>query len=370
MLTQFVDGKICKKREVYLIIKIYKSRIRETAGAAYLIFIYFAEKRCNMIGVFAEQKVVTVCMFTCLALSIFLKIFLGMLYRHMIKEADNMAITNNKLLKQCKIKFSNCYELNNGIHNIPVFVDKFINRLSLGCFSFDLIYHLSGQMMLFSVVAAGIGICRSIIAGRTLGAILPFYIVSFLGLYLYFSVSTVADIKGKRRMLKINLVDYLENHLASRMNVTRRDMEMLYGDAAFQEKAGTSEGADRGKRSKTGRRAVELMPVGGRLTAAKENAASQEAAEEARRMMEGAREASLRITPGESPRQNMQTMAQQTAFSQVKGTPETVQNAAQNVEAGASKEASEEVQRMVQVSQDAAVTEEELEMLLKEFLTG
>ena len=66
----------------------------------------------------------------------------------------------------------------------------------------------------------------------------------------------------------------------------------------------------------------------------------------------------------------MQTMAQQTAFSQVKGTQETVQNAAQNVEAGASKEASEEVQRMVQVSQDAAVTEEELEMLLKEFLTG
>lgn len=287
-----------------------------------------------MIGIFAEQKVVTVCMFTCLALSIFLKIFLSMLYRHMIKEADNMAITNNKLLKQCKTKFSNCYELNNGIHNIPVFVDKFINRLSLGCFSFDLLYHLSGQMMLFSVVAAGIGICRSIIAGRTLGAVLPFYIVSFLGLYLYFSVSTIADIKGKRRMLKINLVDYLENHLASRMNVTRRDLEMLYGDAAFQEKAGAQERGDKGKRGKSGRKTVELMPVGGRLTADRENEAAQEASEEVRRMMEGAREASLRIT------------------------------------SGASKEASEEVQRVVQVSQDTAVTEEELEMLLKEFLTG
>lgn len=365
MLTQFVDGKICKKREVYLIIKIYKSRICETAGPACLIFIYFAERYgyYMKISVFAEQKVVTVCMFTCLALSIFLKIFLGMLYRHMIKEADNMAITSNKLLKQCKTKFSNCYELNNGIHNIPVFVDKFINRLSLGCFSFDLLYHLSGQMMLFSVVSAGIGICRSIIAGRTLGAILPFYIVSFLGLYLYFSVSTVADIKGKRRMLKINLVDYLENHLASRMNVTRRDMEMLYGDAAFQEKEGALEGqgSDRGKRSKTGRRTVELMPVGGRLTAGRENAVSREASEEVRRMMEGAREASLKVTAGEP-----EPLSRQNMLSQMKDLQEESQPAG----AEAPKGASEEVQRMVQASQDAAVTEEELEMLLKEFLTG
>ena len=82
-----------------------------------------------MIRVFEEQKVVTACMFTCLVLSIILKLSLGMFYRHMIKEADNMAITNNKLLKQCKMKFSNCFELNNGIHNIPVFVDKFIKFL-------------------------------------------------------------------------------------------------------------------------------------------------------------------------------------------------------------------------------------------------
>lgn len=296
-----------------------------------------------MISVFAEQKVMTICMFTCLALSIFLKIFLGMLYRHMIKEADNMAITSNKLLKQCKIKFSNCYELNNGIHNIPVFVDKFINRLSLGHFSFDLLYHLSGQLMLLSVVSAGIGICRSMIAGRTLGAVLPFYVVSFLGMYLYFSVSTVADIKGKRRMLKINLVDYLENHLSSRMNVTKRDLEMLYGEAAFQEKI--TDGKAGAGRGRAGRKTVELMPVSGRLTAVKDRApggepegASSEAIREARRMMQGAQEA-MHSTSGLSGE-----------------APGAEEDTARRAEGG--------------ISQEAAVTEEELEMLLKEFLTG
>ena len=71
--------------------------------------------------------------------------------------------------------------------------------------------------------------------------ILPFYIAAFAGLYLYFSVAAAADIKGKRRILKVNLVDYLENHLSARMQVTEQDLGMLYG-----------------------KRTVELMPLGGR----------------------------------------------------------------------------------------------------------
>lgn len=321
-----------------------------------------------MIRVFAEQKVVSICMFACLVLSIFLKIFLGMLYRHMIKEADNMAITNNKLLKQCKIKFSNCYELNNGIHNIPVFVDKFINRLSLGHFSFDLIYHLSGQLMLLSVVFAGVGICRSILAGNTLGAILPFYIVSFLGLYLYFSVSTVADIKGKRRVLKINLVDYLENHLSSRMSVTRRDMEMLYGDAAFQEKLGAGEepGTGRSSRGKTGKKTVELMPMGGRLAQGRENRSIGTAPQGA------APEVSPKAQSGVQDEMVSEASQEVQHVMQDGAVPEMAGEASRGVQGGAASGMlfGTPERTTAGVSQDAAVTEEELEMLLKEFLTG
>lgn len=324
-----------------------------------------------MIRVFAEQKVVSICMFSCLVLSIFLKIFLGMLYRHIIKEADNMAITNNKLLKQCKMKFSNCYELNNGIHNIPVFVDKFINRLSLGHFSFDLIYHLSGQLILLSVVFAGVGICRSIMAGHTLGAILPFYIVSFLGLYLYLSVSTVADIKGKRRVLKINLVDYLENHLSSRMSVTRRDMEMLYGDAAFQEKTGALEGQNAGRaaRGKSGRKTVELMPVGGRLSSGKESkaiGASQGMSQEIRRMVQGS--AAQDMSQEEAQYASQEIYQEESKFAKTGVTQEASQEVRRMVQEAAAKGMLQEASQ--QTSDDATVTEEELEMLLKEFLTG
>lgn len=215
-----------------------------------------------MFRVFQEEKLITVLMFTCLGVSIIVRVFLGLLYKNMIKETDNMASTENKLLKQCKLKFANCYQMSNGVSNIPVFVDKFLNRMAFGHISFDFLYHLSGQLMLLSVVISGVGVCRTIMAGRTLGDVLPFYIVSFFGLYVYFSVSTVVDIKGKRRVLKVNLVDYLENHLSPRIGVTKQDIEMLYGEAAFEEKL---KGAGR-----RGRRTVELMPIGGKLAAGDE----------------------------------------------------------------------------------------------------
>lgn len=212
--------------------------------------LYLRKRRkgvLRMFTIFKEEKVITAGILVFLCLSVLVRLMLAWMYHTMIRETDNMATTGNRLLKQCKVKFANCYQLNGGVSNIPVFVDKFLNRLSFGHLSFDAWYHLSGQCMLFSVIFAGMGICKGILDGRMLGEILPFYIASFLGLYLYFSLSALVDIKGKRRVLKTNLIDYLENHLSGRIPVTEQDYERLYGASNLP-----------------GRRTVELMPIRGR----------------------------------------------------------------------------------------------------------
>ena len=206
-----------------------------------------------MLTIFKEEKVITAGILVFLCLSVLVRLILAWMYHTMIRETDNMATTGNRLLKKCKVKFANCYQLNGGVSNIPVFVDKFLNRLSFGHLSFDAWYHLSGQCMLFSVVFAGVGICKGILDGRMLGEILPFYIASFLGLYLYFSLSAMVDIKGKRRVLKTNLIDYLENHLSGRIPVTEQDYVRLYGQPKVR-----------------GRRTVELMPIRGRAVQLRE----------------------------------------------------------------------------------------------------
>ena len=64
--------------------------------------------------------------------------------------------------------------------------------------------------------------------GKTVGEILPFYLMSFLGLYLYFSISGLVDLEGKKELLKISLTDFLENHMAPRLAILE-ESEMLAG---------------------------------------------------------------------------------------------------------------------------------------------
>ena len=52
--------------------------------------------------------------------------------------------------------------------------------------------------------------------------------LSILGLYLYFGVTSFVDAPQRRRDLKVNLIDYLENHLSVRMkevDVSRKTLE-------------------------------------------------------------------------------------------------------------------------------------------------
>ena len=60
--------------------------------------------------------------------SVILQMIIGNLLGRMVYEAENMSATENKQLKQCKLKFVNCYKMNEGMGNVPVFVDRFLEK--------------------------------------------------------------------------------------------------------------------------------------------------------------------------------------------------------------------------------------------------
>ena len=70
---------------------------------------------------FVENKELVAMTIILLLLSILCKFITGIFLNTLIREAENMSSTENKVLKQCKIKFRNCYKLNDGVPNIPVF---------------------------------------------------------------------------------------------------------------------------------------------------------------------------------------------------------------------------------------------------------
>ncbi|MDE7018927.1 MAG: hypothetical protein K2P65_15390 [Lachnospiraceae bacterium] len=166
-----------------------------------------------------------------LSLSIICQISMGVLCYKLIRETENMSSTGNKSLQQLKLKFSSCCQLHEGISNISIFVDKYINKLKIHGFSVSTLKHLSGQLVLLSILVSGIGACKGIILEESVIFIIPYYIISFLGLYCYFSISSFVDINGKIQMLRTNLIDYLENHLANRIEQTNLDMKLVQGEA-------------------------------------------------------------------------------------------------------------------------------------------
>lgn len=174
-----------------------------------------------MFTILFEHKILTVLIFTFLLLSILCQMIAGVIYQSMITQADNMSATKNKILKQCKQKYTGYYKLNGKMVNTAAFVDKFLQKICILGIPLVRFSHLAGQLMMLSVLTTGISICLSLAAGDTLFQIMPYYLVSILGLYLYFSISGFMDLQEKRNALKINLIDYLENHLIPRLEIEK-----------------------------------------------------------------------------------------------------------------------------------------------------
>ena len=146
----------------------------------------------------------------------------------MIVQTDNMSDTKNKTLNQCKQKYAGYYKLNGKMVNTDVFVDRFLQKICFLKIHLSHLSHISGQLMMLSVLVTGISVCFSLAAGNTLFQIIPYYLISILGLYLYFSISGIVDIQEKKRILKTNLTDYLENHFAPRLE-TEKEKAMEEG---------------------------------------------------------------------------------------------------------------------------------------------
>ena len=67
-----------------------------------------------------------------LFLSIVCRLTTGVMLRRLAAEAENMSATRSRFLKQCKLKFQSYYELGQGVMNVGVFVDKFLQGLRVG----------------------------------------------------------------------------------------------------------------------------------------------------------------------------------------------------------------------------------------------
>lgn len=170
-------------------------------------------------------------MFVFFLVSMGILIFLAVNYNQFIKDAENMSITKRRELKAIKTKFLNSYgrketeeegrfSIQEQI-NVEVFVDKAINRLKFCGLKVNTWRFLSGQSLLISIIFAGLGVFRGILAKMTIREISPFYLIAFLEMYIFFSIVSICDYEGKDKLLRLTIIEYIENHMVNRIQVAR-----------------------------------------------------------------------------------------------------------------------------------------------------
>ena len=183
-----------------------------------------------MFEIFIRHPYLSLGIIIVVVISVVLQMLIGNVLGRMVYEAENMASTENKQLKQFKLKFMNCYKMNEGMGNVTVFVERFLEKIAIGKVKVSSIHRISNQLMLFAVLLSGLGAARGIVLNETVGQVLPFYVFAFLGLYIYYVATSFAGMEEKKLSLKFSLVDYLENHMVGRLKQTEEVLNQKLGE--------------------------------------------------------------------------------------------------------------------------------------------
>lgn len=139
------------------------------------------------------------------------KLITRSLYRRLLKDTENMAMTRNKNLTVLKQKLENTYRVNQNVVNSKAYLDKLMYEFRFLHVSLDAWDQVSRQMALLGILAGGVG---SFLSYHY--RIESYYMVLYAsvgamgGLFLLF-VESSFRIEQKKQKLETILLEYVDN---------------------------------------------------------------------------------------------------------------------------------------------------------------
>jgi len=144
-------------------------------------------------------------------LGILSKLVTSSIYKRLIKETGNMALTKNKNLKALKMKTENMILITQGIRNAGAYIDKQIYGFRFMGISLDDWDNLSMQAMILNFLVGGAAAFGSYWYRCDSYYIVLYGTMGILGGLFLVLVENSANIALKRQQLIDCLVDYVEN---------------------------------------------------------------------------------------------------------------------------------------------------------------
>lgn len=140
-----------------------------------------------------------------------LKLILNIVYSRLIKASDNMGTARNKLTQKIKLKFESCYKLNIGVNNVDIFVDKHVYRHKFCGLYLSTWENLCGQVLMLCLLVGSTSAIFGLIYECGKQQILRTFSVGIIISGLLIIFDGIINIPGKKFLIRINMIDYLEN---------------------------------------------------------------------------------------------------------------------------------------------------------------
>lgn len=150
-------------------------------------------------------------------LGLLLRLIVNMVYKHLVKESDKLGETKNKMLKHVKMKFETCFKLKIGVNNVDTFVDKNVLKYRFCGVLLSTWDNICGQILFLNLLIVPILAVFGEIYECGQDQILFSGAVGISTSAFLILVDKSMNIVAKKKLLRLNLLDYLENFCKVRL---------------------------------------------------------------------------------------------------------------------------------------------------------
>ena len=158
---------------------------------------------------------------------ILVKMVVNFIYKKLIQASDNMAGSNNKLMKLMRLKFEACYKLKIGVNNVDIFVDKYVYKHKFCGIHLYTWENIGGQILMICMLIATVGAGLGLLYERGKTDVLLTFFVGIVCSFMLITFESLINLSAKRNLVRVNIKDYLENFLKVRLEQEYFNPEVL-----------------------------------------------------------------------------------------------------------------------------------------------
>lgn len=174
-----------------------------------------------------EQNIFLYALSGVCVLGLLIKLVTNLVYRRLVKASANMSTSKNRLVRLMKLKFETFYKLKIGVNNVDIFVDKYVYKHRFCGLLLSTWENLSGLILVVCLLSGPIISVLGLIKACERNTILSTFFAGICTSSLLIFVDSLFNISSKKRIIKLNMKDYLENYLKIRLEQEERNPELV-----------------------------------------------------------------------------------------------------------------------------------------------